>query len=84
MKFIPAFLCLGFFSVLAYWVWTDQIPYYLLPEDPSDPNRLERAERYITQGIGYLGSLKTGAVLLGLGLITSLYFVMEPREKPEA
>ena len=61
MKFIPAFLFLGFFSVLAYFVWTDQIPYYLLPEDPADPNRLERAQRLVNQGIGYLGSLKTGA-----------------------
>jgi len=50
MKFIPAFLFLGFFSLLAYFVWTDQIPYYLLPEDPADPNRLERAQRFVTQG----------------------------------
>lgn len=81
MKFVPAFLSLGFFGVLAYFVWTDQIPYYLLPEDPADPNRLERAQRLVEQGIGYLGSLKTGAVLAGLGAIFSLFFIMEPREK---
>ena len=83
MKFIPAFLSLGFFAVLAYMVWTNEIPYHLLPEDPADPNRLERAERLVSQGIGYLGALKTGAILLGLGLISSLYFVMEPKDRYE-
>ena len=81
MKIIPAFLFLGFFSLLAYFVWTDQIPYYLLPEDPADPNRLERAERIVNQGIGYLGSQKTGAILLGLGLISSLFFMMDGRRR---
>jgi hypothetical protein len=81
MKFIPAFLSLGFFGVLAYFVWTDQIPYYLLPTDEADPNRLDRAEKLVEQGIGYLGALKTGAVLMGVGMILSLFFVMEPREK---
>ncbi len=81
MKFIPAFLFLGFFSLLAYFVWTDQIPYYLLPEDPADPNRLERAQRIVNQGIGYLGSLKTGAILMGFGMISSLFFVMDRKER---
>ncbi|MEM6409293.1 MAG: hypothetical protein AAF700_12880 [Pseudomonadota bacterium] len=81
MKFIPAFLSLFLFASLAYMVWTNQYPYHWLPEDPSDPNRLERAERFITQGVGYLGELKTSLILLGLGLASSLFFVMEPRDR---
>ncbi len=82
MKFIPAFLFLGFFSCLAYMVWTNQYPYHLLPEDPADPNRLQRAQETIQTAVGYFGPMKTGAGLMMAGAIMSLFFVMERPEKP--
>ncbi len=83
MKFLPAFLFLGFFSCLAYMVWTNQYPYHWLPEDPADPNRLQRAQATIQSAVGYFGAMKTGFGLLFAGLISSLYFVMEKPEKFE-
>jgi len=83
MKFVPAFLFLGFFSVLAYMVWTNQYPYHLLPEDPNDPNRLARAQETVKSIVGYFGSLKTGLGLVMAGAIMALYFVMERPEKFE-
>lgn len=83
MKFVPAFLFLGFFSTLAYMVWTNQYPYHLLPEDPSDPNRIERAQETVQSAVGYFGSFNTGVGLLAAGAILALFFVMERPEKFE-
>lgn len=83
MKFIPAFFSLGFFSLLAYMVWTNQYPYHLLPDDPSDPNRLARAQETVQTAVGYFGSFNTGVGLMMAGAIVSLFFLMERPEKFE-
>ncbi len=83
MKFLAAFSVLGFFSSLAYMVWTNQYPYHWLPEDPADPNRLQRAEETVNTAVAYFGSMNTGIGLMMAGAIFSLYFVMEKQERWE-
>ncbi len=83
MKFLPAFLTLGLLACLAYMVWTNQYPYHWLPEDPADPNRVQRAQETIQTAVGYFGAFRTGAGLLMAGAILSLFFLMEEREKWE-
>ena len=80
MKFIPAFFSLGFFTVLAYWVWTDTIPFELLPVNEGNVRTMEKIQTTIQDFIATYGWLEVGGGLFAIGLVSSLYFVMQ---KPE-
>lgn len=82
MKFIPAFLFLFMFSTLAYMVWTNEFPYHLIPVDEfADPGRVERIQAFVDGLVGKFGPMKTGTGLMILGLVSSLYWVMGPRDE---
>lgn len=85
MKFIPAFLFLGLFSTLAYMVWFDEFPYHLIPVDEfNDPGRVQRVQDWVNGLVSYFGAFKTGLGLQIIGLVLSVFFVMEPKESKYA
>lgn len=83
MKFVPAFLCLGLFSTLAYMVWTNEYPYHLIPLDEFDPGRVDRVRDFVDGLVGKFGALYTGTGLMIAGLVLSLYFVMDSGDEDE-
>ena len=80
MKFLPAFLFMGFFFTLAFMVWTDDFPYHLIPLDEYDPNRVSRIREVVEGLVGKFGTAYTSLGLMIAGCVTSLYFVMDKRD----
>ena len=81
MKFIPAFLSLGFFSVLAYWVWTDTIPFELLPENEGNVQTIAKIQSSIENVILSYGAFNVGTAQMMLGAVASLFFVMQKSDE---